>query len=246
MGTSAAFHLAEAGVDVVLARARRARQRLDLTGRGRGARAVLRRAEHPDRPAQPGGVRGFATPARAGRSTSSAAATCSCSAARPTSPRSRRASRCRTATACRRGCSRRRGSRAVPAAARATTSLPRRFRPTTGTPRRRRVVQGYAFAARALGAHVRVGCEVTGDRHRRRPASCACQTSDGPIATDVVICAAGAWSRTCGEMVGEALPVTPLRRQILFTEPMDDLPPSCPSRSTSRRASTSTARVRVC
>lgn len=29
-------------------------------------------------------------------------------------------------------------------------------------------------------------------------------------------------------MVGEALPVTPLRRQILFTEPMDDLPPSLP------------------
>jgi glycine/D-amino acid oxidase-like deaminating enzyme len=28
--------------------------------------------------------------------------------------------------------------------------------------------------------------------------------------------------------VGEALPVIPLRRQILFTEPMDDLPPELP------------------
>jgi sarcosine oxidase subunit beta len=53
-------------------------------------------------------------------------------------------------------------------------------------------------------------------------------TSHGAIATNVVICAAGAWSRRCGEMVGVALPVTPLRRQILFTEPMPDLPPQLP------------------
>jgi sarcosine oxidase, subunit beta len=89
------------------------------------------------------------------------------------------------------------------------------------------VVQGYAYTARALGAHVRVGCEVTGiDTEHDRITSV--QTSHGPIATNVVICAAGAWSRACGEMVGQALPVTPLRRQILFTEPMDDLPPGLP------------------
>src|ERR1700742_1412339 len=89
------------------------------------------------------------------------------------------------------------------------------------------VVQGYAFAARSLGAHLRVGCEATaitmrGDRITE------VQTSHGPIATEVVICAAGAWSRACGEMVGVALPVTPVRRQILFTESMDDLPPDLP------------------
>ncbi|MGH2895213.1 MAG: NAD(P)/FAD-dependent oxidoreductase [Solirubrobacteraceae bacterium] len=89
------------------------------------------------------------------------------------------------------------------------------------------VVQGYAFAARSLGARVRVGCEVTGivtngDRIT------AVHTSHGQIATNVVICAAGAWSRACGEMAGVALPVTPLRRQILFTEPLDDLPPELP------------------
>ena len=43
-----------------------------------------------------------------------------------------------------------------------------------------------------------------------------------------MICAAGAWSRRCGELVGVELPVTPLRRQVLFTEPMDDLPPHLP------------------
>lgn len=89
------------------------------------------------------------------------------------------------------------------------------------------VVQGYAFAARALGAHLRVGCEVTGIATRGDEIA-AVQTSHGPVATNVVICAAGAWSRACGELAGVALPVTPMRRQILFTEPMDGLPPDLP------------------
>ena len=101
------------------------------------------------------------------------------------------------------------------------------FSPDDGHATPEAVVQGYAYAARALGAHVRVGCELTaietdGDTITR------VQTSDGPIATNVVICTAGAWSRACGEMVGVSLPVSPLRRQILFTEPMDGLPPDLP------------------
>ena len=89
------------------------------------------------------------------------------------------------------------------------------------------VVQGYAFAARGDGAHIRTGCEVL-----------AIETSDdqitevvtdhGRIRTGVVICAAGPWSRSCGAMVGIALPVTPVRRQILFTEAIDGLPPDLP------------------
>jgi sarcosine oxidase subunit beta len=43
-----------------------------------------------------------------------------------------------------------------------------------------------------------------------------------------VISAAGAWSRMCGEMVGVPLDVTPLRRQVLFTAPMADLPATLP------------------
>jgi len=101
------------------------------------------------------------------------------------------------------------------------------FSPDDGHATPEAVVQGYAHAARALGAHVRVGCELTaietdGDRITH------VQTSDGPIATNVVICTAGAWSRACGEMVGVSLPVSPLRRQILFTEPMDGLPLDLP------------------
>jgi sarcosine oxidase subunit beta len=43
-----------------------------------------------------------------------------------------------------------------------------------------------------------------------------------------VICAAGAWSRSCGDMVGVALPVTPVRRQILFTDAIKGLPDHLP------------------
>jgi sarcosine oxidase subunit beta len=101
------------------------------------------------------------------------------------------------------------------------------FSPEDGHVTPEAVVQGYAFAARACGAHVRVGCEVTGIQTDGEQIT-AVRTRHGTIATKVVICAAGAWSRACGEMVGEALPVTPLRRQILFTEPMDDLAPDLP------------------
>jgi sarcosine oxidase subunit beta len=101
------------------------------------------------------------------------------------------------------------------------------FSPDDGHATPEAVVQGYAFAARALGAHLRVGCEVTGiDTDGERIT--AVRTSGGVVATDVVICAAGAWSRACGEMVGVTLPVTPVRRQILFTEPMDGLPTDLP------------------
>ena len=52
--------------------------------------------------------------------------------------------------------------------------------------------------------------------------------TDGVIRTPTVICAAGAWSRACGAMVGVELPVTPVRRQILFTEAIDGLPADLP------------------
>lgn len=89
------------------------------------------------------------------------------------------------------------------------------------------VVLGYATAARRLGAVLRThttvqdilveGGEITG-----------VVTSRGLIETSTVICTAGAWSRAVGEFVGVDLPVTPLRRQVVFTEPMPDLAPVVP------------------
>ena len=89
------------------------------------------------------------------------------------------------------------------------------------------MVQGYAFAARAHGAEIRVNCEVL-DINGSGAEITEVVTDHGSIRTSTVICAAGAWSRSCGAMVGLDLPVTPLRRQILFTEAMDGLPARIP------------------
>jgi sarcosine oxidase subunit beta len=89
------------------------------------------------------------------------------------------------------------------------------------------VVQGYAGAARRHGAHIEVGCEVL-EINTRGGEITGVRTERGVVETGTVICAAGAWSRSCGEMAGVDLPVWPLRRQILFTEPMAGLPEHLP------------------
>ncbi|HTX30791.1 MAG TPA: FAD-binding oxidoreductase [Solirubrobacteraceae bacterium] len=101
------------------------------------------------------------------------------------------------------------------------------FSPRDGHATPEGVVQGYAFGARAHGAHIRVGCELL-DIETRAGEIAEVMTSDGAVRTNTVICAAGAWSRGCGAMVDVDLPVTPLRRQILFTEPIDALPAHLP------------------
>ncbi|MGW7545381.1 NAD(P)/FAD-dependent oxidoreductase [Streptomyces sp. NPDC054770] len=89
------------------------------------------------------------------------------------------------------------------------------------------VVHGYAAAARAHGARVLRHTEVTGIE-RDGAYLTAVHTTLGPIATETVICAAGAWSRAVGAMAGVDLPVQPLRRQIAVTEPVPGLPPTLP------------------
>ena len=101
------------------------------------------------------------------------------------------------------------------------------FSPEDGHLTPEAVVQGYAYGARALGAHIRVGCEVL-DISSSGGEITEVITTHGAVRTGTVVCAAGAWSRSCGEMVGVELPVTPLRRQVLFTEPIGDLSPHLP------------------
>lgn len=82
------------------------------------------------------------------------------------------------------------------------------------------VVLGYATGARHAGATLLTGCEVLGvevDGGSIR----AVRTTGGRIRTSTVVCAAGAWSASIGEMVGTPLPVVPYRRQLAFTEPID-------------------------
>ncbi|GAA4691884.1 FAD-binding oxidoreductase [Nocardioides conyzicola] len=89
------------------------------------------------------------------------------------------------------------------------------------------VVLGYAGGARRAGARIVTRCAVTGIEVEAGQVR-AVLTDAGRIATDTVVCAAGAWARGVGEMVGLDLPVVPLRRQILITEPMPGLDPATP------------------
>lgn len=101
------------------------------------------------------------------------------------------------------------------------------FSPDDGHCTPESVVLGYASAARRLGATLRTGVsvldvEVAGEQAR------GVVTDQGTIQADTVICAAGAWSAAIGDMAGVELPVSPVRRQVMFTEPMPDLPPAVP------------------
>ena len=80
---------------------------------------------------------------------------------------------------------------------------------------------GYAAGARRHGATVLTNIAATGIEVHDGVIT-AVQTERGAISTGSVICAAGAWSREIGAMAGVNLPVEPLRRQILITEPLDD------------------------
>lgn len=101
------------------------------------------------------------------------------------------------------------------------------FSPGDGHAAPEDVVQGYAVGTRAHGGHIEVGCEVLAINTNGAEVA-EVVTSHGSIRTSAVICAAGAWSRRCGALVGVELPVTPLRRQILFTDEIDGLPEELP------------------
>lgn len=81
-----------------------------------------------------------------------------------------------------------------------------------------RAVRGYADAAAALGVRFVTGTPVT-DITNDGGTITAVETSAGVIRTSTVICAAGAWSPSIGAMVGVDLPITPLKRQVAFTVP---------------------------
>ena len=101
------------------------------------------------------------------------------------------------------------------------------YSPTDGHCTPESVVNGYASAGRRAGARLVRNCAVTAIESSGGSLMQAV-TEKGTIATDAVICTAGAWSKELGAMVGVDLPVEPLRRQILTTEPMPDLDPHTP------------------
>ena len=101
------------------------------------------------------------------------------------------------------------------------------YSPTDGHCTPESVVNGYAGAARRAGARLVRNCTVTAI-DSSGGAITHVVTDKGTVATDTVICTAGAWSRDLGAMVGVDLPVEPLRRQILTTAPVPGLDPHTP------------------
>ncbi|HEY8645885.1 MAG TPA: FAD-binding oxidoreductase [Gaiellaceae bacterium] len=93
------------------------------------------------------------------------------------------------------------------------------FCPIDGHASPESVVQGYAAGARAHGAVIETGCDLTGIEVEGGEIR-AVQTSRGRVAASTVICAAGVWSPAVGVMVGLPLPVVPYLREVGFTRPL--------------------------
>jgi len=89
------------------------------------------------------------------------------------------------------------------------------------------VVMGYVSGARRLGARAFTGVTVTGitTEHGRVT---GVVTDQGRIACQTVVNAAGPWAGVVSGMAGVPLPITPLRRQILTTTAIPELPPDFP------------------
>ncbi len=95
------------------------------------------------------------------------------------------------------------------------------FCPIDGHATPEAVVSGYAAAARAHGAVVATGCDLTGIEVEDGEVR-AVQTSAGRVECSTVVCAAGVWSPAVGAMVGLSLPVVPYLREVGFTGPLPD------------------------
>ena len=87
-----------------------------------------------------------------------------------------------------------------------------------------------ADAARALGVRVRTGVRVTGFELSARREITAVLTDAGPIATELVVNAAGMWAPQVAAMVGAFIPSTPVDHQhiALKAVPGSELPREMP------------------
>jgi sarcosine oxidase subunit beta len=89
------------------------------------------------------------------------------------------------------------------------------------------VMKGFMAAAAERGARLWRGTEVTGiDVDERGVAGV--RTTNGRVAARVVVNAAGPWAAQIAAMAGAELPVVPLRRMLVPTEPFPGLPERLP------------------
>src|ERR1700730_4961022 len=86
---------------------------------------------------------------------------------------------------------------------------------------------GFMTRAAEQGAKLWKSTQVMGfDRDAQGIA--VLHTSRGPVPTRGVVTAAGAWAKLVAEMAGVNLPVEPMRRMLVPTEPFDQFPHSAP------------------
>lgn len=101
------------------------------------------------------------------------------------------------------------------------------FCPTDGFVDPHSVMMGFMLNARERGVRLWLDTRVTGIRVENELIT-GVETSRGFISTRVVVNAAGAWAAEVAKMAGAELPVEPLRRQLVPTEPFDQLPKRFP------------------
>jgi len=89
------------------------------------------------------------------------------------------------------------------------------------------VVMGYISAGQRLGVKAFTGVEVTGIQVQSGMVK-AVDTRDGKISTPLVVNAAGPWAGLVGKMAGVDIPITPVRRQMLTTTPLPEIPADFP------------------
>lgn len=89
------------------------------------------------------------------------------------------------------------------------------------------VVQGFAKQARKLGVRIREGVTVTGMKVEEGRVN-GVETTDGPVATEMLVCCAGAWSAELGKLGGVEIPIRPFRRQYFVTAPIPKAPDRLP------------------
>jgi glycine/D-amino acid oxidase-like deaminating enzyme len=89
------------------------------------------------------------------------------------------------------------------------------------------VVNGYISGARRLGATLLTDVEVVGARVETGRVKTV-RTSAGEIEADTVVNAAGPFAAELARMLGVDVPITPLRRQMLVTTPMPEVPANFP------------------
>lgn len=88
------------------------------------------------------------------------------------------------------------------------------------------VVQGYAAAARRKG--VRLVTETAVTDVQTHAGGFNIRTAKGDIETPVLVNACGAWALELGRMVGIEIPIQPIRRQMVVTTPLPQVPRDFP------------------